>query len=67
MFTGDFLSDGGSLSSLLPTAQLGDFLQSSNNKVLKKNQDMQAIVFRGAHASPANTIPENARQHLQTL
>ncbi len=66
MFTGDFLSDGGALGSLLPGANLGDFLQSAN-KVLRRTADMQEIVYRGAHASPTNTIPENSRADLQTL
>lgn len=66
MFTGDFLSDGGGLSSMLPGANLGDFLQSAD-KVLRRTIDMQEMVFRGAHASPANTIPENSRSDLQTL
>jgi len=66
MFTGDFLSSGGSLSSLLPGSNLGDFLQSAD-KVLRRTIDMQEIVFRGAHAPPTNTIPANSRSDLQTL
>jgi len=66
MFTGDFVSDSGSISSLLPTARLGDYLQSAN-KVLRKTQNMQQIIFRGAHASPTNTIPHNTRSDLQIL
>lgn len=66
MFTGDFISDGGSISSLLPTASLGDYLQSSA-KVLEKTREMQSVVLRGAHASPANTIPVNTREDVQVL
>lgn len=66
MFTGDFISDGGMLNSMFPGASLGDFLQSAE-KVLHRTRDMQRIVFRGAHASPANTIPNNSRGDLQTL
>lgn len=66
MFTGDFISDGGDLNSMFPTARLGDYLQSAD-KVLKRTQDMQGIIFRGAHASPANTVPQNSRVDLQTL
>lgn len=66
MFTGDFLSDGGMLNSMFPGARLGDFLQSSE-KVLGRTKDMQAMIFRGAHASEANTIPDSSRSDLQTL
>lgn len=66
MFTGDFISDGGMLNSMFPGASLGDFLQSSD-KVLRRTTDMQKIVFRGAHASPANTIPSSSRGDLQVL
>ena len=52
--------------SFLPTARLGDYLQSAE-KVLEKTAQLQAIVFRGAHASAANTIPETSRGEIQTL
>lgn len=66
MLTGDFISDGGQLNAMYPGSRLGDYLQSSN-KVLQRTADMQALVLRGAHASPANTIPSNSRADLQTL
>lgn len=66
MFTGDFISDGGMLNAVFPGANLGDYLQSSN-KVLRRTTNMQRTIFRGAHASAANTIPANSRKDLQTL
>ena len=66
MFTGDFISDGGALSAIYPGSNLGDFLQSSE-KVLRRTQTMQQIVLRGAHASPANRIPNSTRGDLETL
>ena len=66
MFTGDFISDGGMLNSMFPGARLGDFLQSSD-KVLNRTKDMQSMVFRGAHASAANSIPDSSRGDLQRL
>ena len=66
MFSGDFISDGGLLNSMFPTARLGDYLQSAD-KVLDRTNAMQEIIFRGAHASPANTIPNSSRDDLQTL
>lgn len=66
MLTGDFLSDGGALSSFLPGANLGDFLQSAD-KVLKRTFELHNVVYRGAHAPPANTIPHNTRKDLQAL
>ena len=66
MFSGDFISDGGLLNSMFPTARLGDYLQSAD-KVLDRTNAMQEIIFRGAHASPANTISNSSRDDLQTL
>ena len=64
MFTGDFFTSSGALSSFMPTARLGDFLQSAD-KVLDKTRQLQRIVFRGAHAPPANTIPANSFDDLE--
>ncbi len=66
MFSGDFISDGGLLNSMFPTARLGDYLQSAE-KVLHRTNAMQEIIFRGAHASPENTIPNSSRDDLVTL
>lgn len=49
-----------------PTARLGDYLQSAD-KVLDRTNAMQEIIFRGAHASPTNTIPNSSRGDLQIL
>ena len=66
MFTGDFLTNSGSMSAFLPSANLGDFLQSST-RVLARTQNRDATVFRGAHAPPANTVPFNDREDLRRL
>jgi len=66
MFTGDFYSGSGSLSSFLPTSRLGDYLQSAE-KVLRRTQQLQDLVLRGAHAPPANTIPFGSREDIQIL
>ncbi|MEM7413746.1 MAG: MBL fold metallo-hydrolase [Myxococcota bacterium] len=66
MFTGDFLTSSGSLSSFLPTSNLGDYLQSAD-KVLARTEALQRMVFRGAHASPANEIPNESRETLTSL
>ncbi len=63
LFTGDFLTSSGSMSSFLPTANLGDYLQSAN-KVLARTEDMPEALFRGAHAPETNTIPSNNRADL---
>lgn len=63
MFTGDFYSGSGELSAFLPTANLGDYLQSAE-KVLDRTRSLQDAVFRGAHAPPVNTIPKNSRNEL---
>ena len=66
MFTGDFLTSSGALSSFLPTARLGDYLQSAG-KVLAKTEQMQTIVMRGAHASLTNETPQASRADVQSL
>ena len=66
MFTGDFLTNSGGMSAFLPTARLGDFLQSTE-RVMRKTKDMQNIVFRGAHAPETNTIPAYHAGDLENL